>query len=94
MPTYDFKCLKCGTVFEKRLPMGHKETPKCLDCGHHETQKMLSAPSIIFKGQGFYKTDNRSGFSVKKSHSKNTSSEKSDNSVKKNDSTKKDIKSS
>jgi putative FmdB family regulatory protein len=60
MPVHDFKCLKCGHSFEAKLPVGHKQVPKCLKCGHPETQKMLSAPGVIFKGNGFYKTDNRS----------------------------------
>ncbi len=59
MPTYDFKCLKCGKVFEKMLPITHKENPTCLGCGYHSTQKLLSAPQVIFKCGGFYKTDNR-----------------------------------
>ncbi|MDD4352544.1 MAG: zinc ribbon domain-containing protein [Candidatus Gracilibacteria bacterium] len=60
MPRHDFKCLKCGHVFELELPAGHQEEVKCLACGHPETQKLLSSPNVIFKGTGFYKTDARS----------------------------------
>lgn len=59
MALFDFKCLKCGHEFEYELPAGKKTMPKCLECGHPKTQKLLSAPSVIFKGKGFYKTDNR-----------------------------------
>ena len=60
MPRHDFKCLKCGHEFESALPAGDKMMPKCLACGHPKTQKLISAPNVIFKGKGFYKTDNRS----------------------------------
>lgn len=56
MPTFDYKCLKCGEVFEK-LQAAKEPAPKCLKCGHDETQKLLSPPNIQFKGSGFYKTD-------------------------------------
>ena len=60
MALFDFKCLKCGHEFEHELPAGKKTVPKCLECGHPKTQKLLSAPGVIFKGKGFYKTDSRS----------------------------------
>lgn len=56
MPTYDYKCLKCGTQFEK-LQAAAAPAPKCLECGHNETQKLISSPALVFKGSGFYKTD-------------------------------------
>ena len=31
--------------------------PKCLQCGSENVEKLLSPPSVIFKGSGFYKTD-------------------------------------
>ena len=59
MPNHQFKCLDCGHKFQMLLPAGHAEEVKCLDCGHPETQKMLSAPGVQFKGEGFYKTDSQ-----------------------------------
>lgn len=57
MPTYDFKCLKCGNTFEM-LQAPKAPYPQCLLCGHAETEKLLAPPAgIIFKGSGFYKTD-------------------------------------
>jgi putative FmdB family regulatory protein len=58
MPNYKFKCLKCGHEFQKLLPPTHKDQ-KCLECGHPETEKLLSAPGVQFKGSGFYSTDSK-----------------------------------
>ena len=54
MPNYKFKCLKCGHQFEVLLSAGHKDQ-KCLKCGHPETEKLLEAPGVQFKGSGFTK---------------------------------------
>lgn len=62
MPLYEFKCSDCGIVFEVRdsyenVVHGHK---KCTNCGSRNTAKLIGTPAIIFKGDGFYKTDNSS----------------------------------
>lgn len=78
MPNYKFKCLECGHEFQKLLPPAH-EGQKCLECGHDETQKILQAPGVQFKGTGFYVTDSKTD--SKKTESKGevqTSSEKKD----------------
>ena len=59
MPNYKYKCLECGHQFQKLLPAGTEATP-CLECGHHEAQKLLEAPGVHFKGEGFYLTDSKS----------------------------------
>ncbi len=61
MPTFDFQCQKCGTVFEETLPFGSKTLPPCVKCKSKRVEKLMSPPAIHFKGSGFYKTDaNRS----------------------------------
>jgi len=60
MPNYHFKCLECGHAFEALLPAGH-EDQKCLECGHPKTEKLLKAPGVQFKGDGFYSTDSKKG---------------------------------
>ena len=59
MPTFDFSCKKCGTVFEFARPFGSKTVPACPQCGSKRTEKQLSAPTVVFKGEGWYKTDSR-----------------------------------
>jgi len=58
MPNYKYKCLECGHHFEALMPAGAKET-RCLECGHEKAQKLLEAPGVHFKGDGFYKTDSK-----------------------------------
>ncbi len=59
MPTFDFQCAKCGTVFEFARPFGSKATPACPKCKSKKTEKLLTPPAIQFKGSGWYKTDSR-----------------------------------
>lgn len=57
MPTFDFDCIDCSHTFEFSRPFGSKELPECPKCGSKKTEKMIHAPNIQFKGEGFYKTD-------------------------------------
>jgi len=44
MPTYEYKCQKCGHKFEK-LVFG-KEEIKCPKCQSRMVEKLISAPNI------------------------------------------------
>ncbi|NLC53095.1 MAG: FmdB family transcriptional regulator [Firmicutes bacterium] len=58
MPTYDYKCSKCGK-FEWFQKITEDPLTVCPHCGG-ETQRQISRNvGIIFKGSGFYITDNR-----------------------------------
>lgn len=59
MPTFDFRCKKCSTVFEFTRPFGSKTSPSCPACGSKGTEKLLTPPAVHFKGAGWYKTDSR-----------------------------------
>lgn len=59
MPTFDFQCAGCDHVFEFNRPFGSEETSPCPKCGGEDVQKLISAPTIHFKGEGFYKTDSQ-----------------------------------
>jgi len=56
LPLYEYKCEKCGHVFEKIEAVGAAETRKCPKCGA-KAVRTLSAPAIQFKGSGWYVTD-------------------------------------
>jgi putative FmdB family regulatory protein len=57
MPTFDFQCTKCDHVFEFARPFGSKTVPACPACKSKKTEKLMTPPTIQFKGTGFYKTD-------------------------------------
>lgn len=59
MPTFDFKCSACDHIFEFSRPFGSSHTPPCPACGGKKTKKLIAAPTIAFKGEGFYKTDSQ-----------------------------------
>ena len=83
MPTYRYRCAKCGEDIE--IWQSFDEKPKTRHaggCGGKLT-KVLSPAGIVLKGSGFYKTDNRSsrsGGSKRSSTSDSTSSSSSDSS--------------
>ncbi len=58
MPIYEYECLECGLRFDKLQRFG-EPGPKACPRGHERIHRLLSQPAIIFKGSGFYVTDNR-----------------------------------
>lgn len=62
MPTYDYKCEKCGNVFEVRHAFDAKPPQTCqLDDCDGALRRVFSPPTIIFKGSGWHVTDYGSG---------------------------------
>jgi putative FmdB family regulatory protein len=60
MPTYLYRCAKCGD--ENEVWQSFDEKPKTRhngECGG-KLVKVMSPAGIVLKGSGFYKTDNRS----------------------------------
>jgi putative FmdB family regulatory protein len=56
MPTYEYVCKNCGHLFEIVQSMRDDPLKECPECGG-ELRKVFAAPSISFKGSGFYATD-------------------------------------
>jgi putative FmdB family regulatory protein len=46
MPTYDYRCAKCGVVFEDTAPMSECSTPKVCDCGGSASRAYLRVPAF------------------------------------------------
>lgn len=73
MPIYEYECSECGTRFEKLQKVGEPPPETCPQ-GHTQVHKRFSQPAIIFKGSGFYVTDNgrkgRNGASTPSSQKK------------------------
>lgn len=61
MPTYEYKCSRCGHQFEHFQSMTAKPLRKCPACKKDRLVRLIgSGAGIIFKGSGFYQTDYRS----------------------------------
>ncbi len=58
MPRYSYECTKCAHVYEKVEGWDAKARQRCPKC-RAVSQRILVAPAIVFKGSGFYATDNR-----------------------------------
>ena len=58
MPTYVYECEDCGVRFERLQSYSDtplRECPEC--CGH--VYRVIQPVGVIFKGSGFYVTDNK-----------------------------------
>ncbi|MEU4573634.1 FmdB family zinc ribbon protein [Nonomuraea sp. NPDC023979] len=59
MPTYQYACNDCGEQLEVVQKFTDDALTVCPAC-QGNLRKVFSAVGIVFKGSGFYKTDNRS----------------------------------
>ncbi len=59
MPTYEYKCEQCGT-FDHWQNITEDPLAVCPTCGKPVKRLISRNVNIIFKGSGFYVTDNRS----------------------------------
>src|SRR5919201_3381508 len=60
MPTYEYRCTNCGEHLEVVQSFSDDPLTECPNCGG-QLRKVFSPVGIVFKGSGFYKTDNRRG---------------------------------
>jgi putative FmdB family regulatory protein len=58
MPTYEYACKQCGHRVEVVQPMSDEPLKTCGVCGG-ELRKVFHPAGLLFKGSGFYATDNR-----------------------------------
>jgi putative FmdB family regulatory protein len=57
MPTYDYKCKKCGYQFELFQTMTADPVKECPQCKGEIIRLIGPGAGPIFKGNGFYQTD-------------------------------------
>jgi putative FmdB family regulatory protein len=57
MPTYEYKCLKCGKKFDYFQKMSDKVLTQCIHCKGKVERLIGAGAGLIFKGTGFYETD-------------------------------------
>ena len=58
MPIYQYRCESCGVNFERNQSFSDEPLRRCPECDGH-VHRVIQPVGIIFKGSGFYVTDNR-----------------------------------
>jgi len=58
MPVYQYRCAKCKLKFELKQSFNDESIVACPKC-RNEAKRLFSPVPVIFKGSGFYVTDNR-----------------------------------
>jgi len=56
LPLYEYRCLKCDRHTDKIEKMNGPHLKKCPHCGG-KVEAVITAPSIQFKGSGWYVND-------------------------------------
>ena len=60
MPTYEYECRSCRHTFEAFQSIKDEALKKCPKCGKNNLRRLFGGGlGIIFKGSGFYSTDNK-----------------------------------
>ena len=60
MPIYVYECSLCHFHFERKQGFDEEPVAMCPKC-QGKARRVLHSVPIIFKGSGFYITDNRKG---------------------------------
>ncbi len=58
MPIYEYECGLCHFHFERKQSFDEESLTICPNC-QGQAQRVLHSVPLIFKGSGFYITDNR-----------------------------------
>lgn len=58
MPIYEYACTSCGERTEAKQGFDDPPLEDCLNCGG-KLRKLYSPVGIVFKGSGFYSTDQK-----------------------------------
>ena len=75
MPLYEYECTECGHHFERQQSFTDDPIQICPECDG-QVRRVIQPVGVIFKGSGFYVTDNRriSGGSGRKGKSEGDTS--------------------
>lgn len=60
MPTYEYRCTKCGHEFEALQTMSEPPVAFCPECKGKPERLITGGVGFLLKGTGFYQTDYRS----------------------------------
>lgn len=78
MPIYTYRCENCGIQFDQQQKFSDDPLKLCPECNEEALRKVYLPVGIVFKGKGFYSTDNRSpsgGLTSSSKNEKETSAE-------------------
>lgn len=59
MPTYEYQCDSCKRRYDRREGFDAPSSHTCDRCGKGTAQRVLHAPTVVFKGSGFYVNDSK-----------------------------------
>ena len=60
MPVYTYRCDNCGIQFDEKEGFNDPTKTLCPECNEESLHRVYRPVGIVFKGSGFYATDNRS----------------------------------
>ena len=75
MPIYVYECDTCGVRFERRQPMSAAPLTQCPECPG-QVHRCVQPVGVVFKGSGFYVTDNKSSSSTRPSKKESSKTSK------------------
>jgi putative FmdB family regulatory protein len=61
MPMYNYRCRSCGVAFNKTQLFADKALTRCPECRARNVSRVPQLPAVVFKGSGWYSTDQRPG---------------------------------
>ena len=79
VPTYQYACTECDHAFEQFQSFSEDSLTVCPQC-EGKLRKVFNAVGVVFKGSGFYRTDNRSDAKSPSTAAASTSTGSSDSS--------------
>ncbi|QRY51492.1 FmdB family zinc ribbon protein [Mycolicibacterium septicum] len=80
MPTYSYACTECGNRFDAVQAFSDDALTTCPKCSG-KLRKLFGSVGVVFKGSGFYRTDNRESGKSSSNGSSGKSSESSSSST-------------
>jgi len=82
MPVYAYRCESCGVHFERHQSFTDPALKRCPECNKNTLRKVIGPVGVVFKGSGFYATDNRSTSGLSTPKKDEGSAEKSESTAK------------
>ena len=60
MPSYTYRCENCDHQFDRHQGFSDNPLKKCPNCSKYTLRRVYKPARVVFKGSGFYATDNKS----------------------------------